>query len=201
MVEGVATRDEAPRAGRGAPAAAAPGGRDHHKEPFIDISNVQLVCPTCGSPPGSATGSRRTARRSAICRKCGDGAVMATTQRTAPRLKDALPRRAPARSSRSELGLAERDAGTRASRRSSSTWAWARPSRTPSCWTRPSRTSTIITGQKPAITKARKSIAGVQAPRGHADRRQGHPAGRPDVGVPRPAAVDRRFPGSGTSVG
>ena len=42
----------------------------------------------------------------------------------------------------------------------------------------------------------------VQAARGHADRREGHPARRPDVGVPGPAAVDRaaaypRLPRSG----
>ena len=50
---------------------------------------------------------------------------------------------------------------------------------------------TIITGQKPVITKARKSIAGFKLREGMPDRRQGHPPGRPDVGVPRPARVDR----------
>ena len=49
---------------------------------------------------------------------------------------------------------------------------------------------TAITGQKPIVTKAKNSIAGVQAPRGPVDRQQGHAARRPHVGVPRPA--DRR---------
>ena len=51
-----------------------------------------------------------------------------------------------------------------------------------------------ITGQKPQVTKARKSIAQFKL-------REGMPIGahtthprRPDVGVPRPAAVGRAAP-------
>ena len=43
-----------------------------------------------------------------------------------------------------------------------------------------------ITGQRPVVTKAKKSIADLQAPRAACDRRDGHPAPRADVGVPRP---------------
>ena len=50
---------------------------------------------------------------------------------------------------------------------------------------------TIITGQKPLVTKAKKSIATLQAPRGQRDRRQGDAARRPDVGVLRPAREPR----------
>ena len=49
---------------------------------------------------------------------------------------------------------------------------------------------TAITGQKPIVTKAKTLGRGVQAARGPVDRLQGHPPGRSDVGVPRPA--DRR---------
>ena len=48
-------------------------------------------------------------------------------------------------------------------------------------------TSRMITGQKPLVTKAKKSIAGFKLREGNADRRQGHAARRPDVGVLRPA--------------
>ena len=40
---------------------------------------------------------------------------------------------------------------------------------------------TIIAGQKPLITKSKKSIANFKAPRGHERRREGHPARRPYV--------------------
>ena len=53
------------------------------------------------------------------------------------------------------------------------------------------RDLTAITGQKPQVRRATQVHRAVQAARGHADRREGHPARRPDVGVPGPAAVDR----------
>ena len=49
----------------------------------------------------------------------------------------------------------------------------------------------LITGQKPQVRRARQVHRAVQAARGHADRRQGHPARRPHVGVPGPAADHR----------
>ena len=51
------------------------------------------------------------------------------------------------------------------------------------------RDLTVITGQKPAIARARKSIAQFKLREGHADRRPRDAARRPDVGVLRPAAV------------
>jgi hypothetical protein len=49
------------------------------------------------------------------------------------------------------------------------------------------RDLTAITGQKPQVTKARKSIAQFKLREGTADRLPHHAARRPDVGVPRPA--------------
>ena len=43
---------------------------------------------------------------------------------------------------------------------------------------------TIIAGQKPVVTKAKKSIAAVQGARRHGDRRHGDAARRAHVGVP-----------------
>ena len=56
-----------------------------------------------------------------------------------------------------------------------------------------------IAGQKPVITKARKSIAAVQAARRHVDRLHGDAARRPHVRIFRPpgergAAARPRFP-------
>jgi hypothetical protein len=45
---------------------------------------------------------------------------------------------------------------------------------------------TLISGQKPIVTKAKKSIAGFKLREGQRHRYQGHPARRPHVGVPRP---------------
>ena len=50
------------------------------------------------------------------------------------------------------------------------------------------RDLTVITGQKPAVVRAPVHRP-VQAARGHADRRARHAPWRPDVGVPRPAAL------------
>ena len=53
---------------------------------------------------------------------------------------------------------------------------------------------TMITGQKPVVTQAKQVDRRLQAPRGQRHRRQGHPAGRPHVGVPRPAHQPRHPP-------
>ncbi len=58
-----------------------------------------------------------------------------------------------------ELGLENLDGGAAGWRRSSSTWAWAKPRRTPSCSIRWWPTWRPIAGQKPVTTKAKKSIA------------------------------------------
>ncbi len=63
------------------------------------------------------------------------------------------------------------------------------------------RDLTAITGQKPQVTKARKSIAQFKLREGQADRLPRHAARRPHVGVRRPAADHSRCRGSATSVG
>ena len=49
----------------------------------------------------------------------------------------------------------------------------------------------LITGQKPEVRKRPQVDRTVQAARGHADRRACDAAWRPDVGVPRPADLNR----------
>ena len=46
---------------------------------------------------------------------------------------------------------------------------------------------TAIAGQKPVVTKAKKSVANFKLREGQANRRHGHPARGTDVVVPRPA--------------
>ena len=46
----------------------------------------------------------------------------------------------------------------------------------------------VITGQKPVVTRAKKSIAGFKLREGQSHRRQGDPARRPGLGVLRPSA-------------
>ena len=65
--------------------------------------------------------------------------------------------------------------------------------------TPPSRSSRAITGQKPVVTRAKKSIATLQAARGPGDRRDGHAAPRADVGVPRPPGHASRCRACATS--
>ena len=75
------------------------------------------------------------------------------------------PRSAPSSRTRSASATSWR---SRASRRSSSTWASARPPSSRRCSRAPSATSRIITGQKPLVTKAKKSIAGFKLREGNA---------------------------------
>ena len=64
------------------------------------------------------------------------------------------------------------------------------PSLIEGCRRRPHK----ITGQKPIVTKAQKSIAAFKLREGAGHRRQGDAARRPDVGVPRPADLGRHPP-------
>ena len=50
---------------------------------------------------------------------------------------------------------------------------------------------TMIAGQRAQVRRATEVDRELQAPRGDADRRAGHAARQQDVGVPRPARVDR----------
>ena len=52
----------------------------------------------------------------------------------------------------------------------------------------------LIAGQKPVITRAKKSIAGFKLRDGQRHRRPGDAAGRPHVGVLRPADQPRHPP-------
>ena len=52
----------------------------------------------------------------------------------------------------------------------------------------------LITGQKPEVKKARKSIAQFKLREGMPIGAQGHPAQRPHVGVPGPAGDHRAAP-------
>ena len=81
------------------------------------------------------------------------------------------------------LRLHEPRCRSRGWRRSSSTWASATRSRTPSCSTRPRPTCGTITGQKPAIRRAKKSIANFKLREGQPIGCDGHPARRAHVGV------------------
>ena len=56
------------------------------------------------------------------------------------------------------------------------------------------RDLTAITGQKPAVAKAKKSIAQFKLREGMPIGAHVDAARRPDVGVPGPAAVDRAAP-------
>ncbi|MCK7471941.1 MAG: hypothetical protein MZU95_15070 [Desulfomicrobium escambiense] len=56
-----------------------------------------------------------------------------------------------------------------------------RPSQTSRSSTRPSRSSTLITGQKPVVKKARKSIAAFKLSEGMPVGVHGHAARQPDV--------------------
>ena len=72
----------------------------------------------------------------------------------------------------------------RASRRWCSTSAWARRCRTPRRWMPPAGDMTIIAGQKPVITKAKKLHRQLQAARRQLHRRDGDAARRAHVELP-----------------
>ena len=58
---------------------------------------------------------------------------------------------------------------------------------------------TQITGQKPIVTKAKKSIAQFRVRTGNPIGAQGHPSRRADVGLPRAAHARSPCPASATS--
>ena len=159
--------------------------------------------PADGKPaPASATAAarpteRQDAQRARLHSAATEGHLMTHDhrRRTAgpPRLKAALPR---ARSRRRCTSSSATPTSCRspASSRSSSTWVSARPPSDSKLIDGAVRDLTAITGQKPQRRRATQVHRAVQAARGHADRRAGHPARRPDVGVPRPAAVARAAP-------
>ena len=77
-----------------------------------------------------------------------------------------------------QVRLHEPDGRCRASARSRSTWAWARPSTNKKILENAVADMAKIAGQKPIVTKSRVSVASLQDPRRLADRLQGHAAPR-----------------------
>ena len=57
----------------------------------------------------------------------------------------------------------------------------------------------LITGQSPVVVARQEGHRGLQAPQGPEDRRDGHPAPRAHVGVPRPPDATSRCRASATS--
>ena len=90
-----------------------------------------------------------------------------------------------------EFGFHEPDAGAPSSRRSSSTWGSARRSTNPRSSTRAVEELAAITGQKPVVTNARKSIANFKLREGQTIGAMVTLRGDRDVRVPRPPR-DRR---------
>ena len=89
-----------------------------------------------------------------------------------------------------QVRLLDADAGAAPARRSRSTWASARPSRTRRC-SKPRRAAGD--DRRPAAQRAPRPQVDrlLQGARGDAGRRLGDPAPGPDVGVPRPPLLDR----------
>ena len=129
-------------------------------EMFIDISNVQVVCKSCGKATriGHRDRGRREGRASAAdARRSSEDAWPNDDSATAegerfreelvPRLMD-------------ELGLHERHAGAAAREDRREHGRGRRRQGRPVCWMRRVADLDVITGQKPVVTKARKSIAG-----------------------------------------
>ena len=109
---------------------------------------------------------------------------VAQRREAASRRACALPRERARRRCMKELGLQEPDAGSAARRRSSSTWVWARRSRTTRSWT-PRSTSCARSPARSRWSPRPEVDRELQAPRGPGDRRDGHAAPRAHVGVPR----------------
>ena len=139
------------------------------KDMPIPVANVALLCPERGKPTRVGYRSSSDGTKVRICRRTRSGDLMATatTRPPAPRLKqrydDDDPGPAQGRSSASATSWR-----SRGSRRSWSTWASATPSGSPRCSTAPCADLTLITGQKPAVTRAKKSIATFKLREGNA---------------------------------
>ena len=128
------------------------------KDMPLPVSAVAIVCPSWTGPPGSACASTRRAARSGSAasagRICDDrhrhprpvpGSRCATTRPCGP--------------SSSRPWAWPTSWRCRAWRRSSSTWAWARPPSSPRSIEGAVKDLEVITGQKPVVTRARQSIA------------------------------------------
>ena len=149
------------------PAQTKPGGIIDKDMP-IDVSNVADRLPELRQAAGSATASSPTAPRSASAGVRGRSPVSDTDHhgRGAPPQGSATTTRS-ARSSRTPSSSAT-SWRSPASRRSSSTWASAQALQQQSLLDGAVRDLERITGQKPVVTKAKKSIAGFKLREGNA---------------------------------
>ena len=158
------------------------------KDMPIDVSNVAIVCPKCGKPTRVGYRIEPDGNKVRVCRKAnGDAADEQRdhrSRRARPRAQAALQRRGSRRSSRTSSAR-QHHAGPAASRRSCSTWASARRSQQPSLLEGAVADLAIITGQKPIVTKAKKSIASFKLREGNAIGVKVTLARRPHVGVLR----------------
>lgn len=66
VVEGVAIVKKAQR-----PTAVNQQGGIIEQEAAIDVSNVMLVCPSCGKPTRVGHGKDAEGKKTRICKKCG----------------------------------------------------------------------------------------------------------------------------------
>ena len=66
VVEGVAIVKKAQR-----PTAVNQQGGIVEQEAAIDVSNVMLVCPSCGKPTRVGHGKDAEGKKTRICKKCG----------------------------------------------------------------------------------------------------------------------------------
>ena len=133
----------------------------------LAASNVLLVCPHCKRAVAHAAGQRTG--RAASCgvlqrgaaRRCdvtaweGDGGRRWGRM---SRLQEKYRERSGAGPD-GTVRIQERHAGAAGSKKSCSTWAWAKRRRTRRSWSRPCEDLAAITGQKPAVTRAKKSVA------------------------------------------
>ena len=124
-----------PRDGRGrrrgrrstrAPRASAPASGQQLQqggiidtELFIDISNVQLVCKTCGKPTRVGHRIEGDGSKVRICRKCEAELTMAEPATTAPASKERYRRGAPAPAPAASSGYRRTPCRCRGWRRSS----------------------------------------------------------------------------------
>ena len=123
------------------------------KEGPIHVSNVMIVDPKDKKPTRVGIDARRAGRAHARHQALRGGARLTwhdSRTRYPTEIRPALIE---------QLRLHDADAGARGSRRSRSTWASARPSRTRRCSTRRTEQLATIAGQKPNVRRARKSIA------------------------------------------
>ena len=157
----------------------------------MSVSSVAIVCGSCGPGP-DRDAHRRAGAQAARLPQVRDGPLMASTSAPRAAPPQAALRRPGAGPAPGDPGPGQHHGG--AAPHQDRDQHGRRPGHPAEVADRGAmRDLEIIAGQKPVVTRARKSIAIVQTPRGAGDRRQGHAAGRPGLGVLRPPG-DRGHP-------